>query len=43
MVIRSMDPIKVGKYIAKLRRDKGITQEELAERINVSNKTISKW
>ncbi len=38
-----MDPIKVGKYIAKLRRDKGITQEELAERINVSNKTISKW
>ena len=38
-----MDPIKVGKFIASLRREKNMTQEELAEKINVSNKTVSKW
>ena len=38
-----MDPIKVGRFIANLRKEKGLTQEELAEKINVSNKTISKW
>ena len=38
-----MDPIKVGNFIASLRKEKNITQEELAERINVSSKTVSKW
>lgn len=38
-----MDPIKVGNYLASLRKEKNLTQEELAERINVSSKTISKW
>jgi len=38
-----MDPIKVGNYLASLRREKNLTQEELAERINVSSKTVSKW
>ena len=37
-----MDPIKVGNFIASLRKEKNITQEELAERINVSSKTVSK-
>lgn len=39
----SMNTEKVGKYISKLRKEKGLTQEELAERIGVNSKTISKW
>ena len=38
-----MDPIKVGSYLLCLRKERNLTQEELAERINVSSKTISKW
>ena len=33
----------IGKTIAELRKVKGWTQVELAERLNVSDKTISKW
>ena len=32
-----------GKFIAQKRKEKKLTQEQLAERIGVSNKTISKW
>ena len=35
--------IKMGKYIAKLRKAKGYTQKELSELLDVSDKTISKW
>ena len=38
-----MDLIKIGKFLAKLRREKNYTQEELGERIEVTNKTISRW
>ncbi|MBQ9937985.1 MAG: helix-turn-helix transcriptional regulator, partial [Oscillospiraceae bacterium] len=38
-----MDQIKVGKFIAQLRKEKGITQEELGRRIGVTNKTVSRW
>lgn len=38
-----MDSKKFGKYIAELRKEKGWTQEELADKMCVSNKTISKW
>lgn len=38
-----MDNISTGKRIAELRKSKGLTQQELAERLNLSNKTISKW
>ena len=38
-----MDSKKIGKLIAKRRKEKGMTQGELAERLSVSNKTISKW
>lgn len=38
-----MDCDKVGKYLTELRKEKGLTQEQLAEIIGVSNKTISKW
>lgn len=34
---------KTGKFIAKLRKEQNMTQEELAERIGVNAKTISKW
>lgn len=38
-----MDNIKTGKLIAELRKQKGLTQQELADLLNLSNKTISKW
>jgi transcriptional regulator with XRE-family HTH domain len=33
----------VGKFISKLRKSKGLTQNELADKLNISNKTVSKW
>ncbi len=38
-----MDQIKTGKLIAALRKEKGLTQEELGRRLGVSNKTVSRW
>lgn len=38
-----MDQVKIGKFIAQLRRDAGLTQEALGQRIGVSNKTVSRW
>ncbi len=38
-----MEQIKTGKFIAKKRKELNLTQEQLAERLGVSNKTISKW
>ena len=38
-----MDQIAIGKFIAKKRKEKNFTQEQLAERLGVSNKTVSKW
>lgn len=38
-----MDNGKLGKFLAELRREKGLTQEKLAELIDCDNKTISKW
>ena len=35
--------VAVGSSIARLRREKGMTQAELAERINYSDKAVSKW
>ena len=35
--------LKYGKAIRQLRQKKGISQEELANRLNVSRQTISKW
>ncbi len=34
---------KVGKLIAEIRKEKGLTQHELADRLLVSDKTVSKW
>ena len=38
-----MDTTKTGSYLAALRKDAGMTQQETADRLGVSNKTISKW
>lgn len=37
-----MEQIKTGKFIAKKRKELNLTQEQLAERLGVSNKTILK-
>lgn len=38
-----MDQVKIGNFISELRKEKGLTQKQLAEGIGVSDKTISKW
>lgn len=38
-----MDNTKIGKLIYTLRKEKGLTQLQLAERMNISDKTVSKW
>ena len=38
-----MDQIKTGKFIATLRKEKDLTQEQLGEKLGVTNKTISRW
>lgn len=38
-----MDQIKIGKFIAECRKDKHLTQEQLAEILNTTNKSVSKW
>ena len=38
-----MNQQATGKFIAQKRKEKNLTQEQLAERLGVSNKTVSKW
>ena len=38
-----MDQEKIGKFIAELRKEKNITQEQLAEKLGVTSKSISRW
>ena len=38
-----MDQKKIGTFLKELRKEKGITQEELAEHLNVSNRSVSRW
>ena len=38
-----MDTLKIGRYIQRLRKSAGMTQKELAERLNVSFQAVSKW
>lgn len=38
-----MDAAKTGGYLAMLRKTNGMTQQEAAEQLGVSNKTVSKW
>lgn len=38
-----MDQIKIGAFIKELRKENGLTQEQLAEKLNVSGRTVSRW
>ena len=38
-----MNQERIGRYIARKRREKNLTQEQLSERLGISNKTVSKW
>ena len=38
-----MDTIKIGNFLAELRKEQGLTQEVLGEKLGVTNKTVSRW
>ena len=38
-----MDQLKIGKFIADCRKEKGLTQWQLAEKLGITDKAISKW
>lgn len=38
-----MDQVKIGKFIAECRKHKNMTQAELAEKLNITDRAISKW
>ena len=38
-----MDQIKIGKFIAKCRKENNLTQMQLAEKLNITDRAISKW
>ena len=38
-----MNQENIGKFIASLRKEKHLTQEQLAERLEVNNRSVSRW
>ena len=38
-----MDQEKIGRFIAELRKENSLTQKELAEKLNVSDRTVGNW
>lgn len=38
-----MDQIKIGSFMKELRKERGLTQEQLAEKFSVSRRTVSRW
>ncbi|MBO5926441.1 MAG: helix-turn-helix transcriptional regulator [Clostridia bacterium] len=38
-----MDQVKIGKFIAELRKNNNLTQMQLAEKLNITDRAISKW
>lgn len=38
-----MDQVKIGKFIQAMRKERSLTQRTLAEKLNISDKTVSKW
>ena len=41
--VKVMNQKKIGSFIATIRKEKGLTQYDLAEKLSVSNKAVSKW
>lgn len=38
-----MDQIKMGKFISELRKEKGLTQREIGDMLNITDNSVSKW
>ncbi len=38
-----MDQLKIGKFIAERRKNAGLTQKQLAEKLNITDRAVSKW
>ena len=38
-----MDQIKIGAFLKKLRNDNQMTQEQIAEKLGVSQRSVSRW
>ena len=38
-----MDQVKIGKFISECRRAQGLTQIQLAEKLNITDRAVSKW
>ena len=38
-----MDQVKIGKFISECRKKKNLTQSQLAEKLNITDRAVSKW
>ena len=38
-----MNQAKIGKFISECRKQKGLTQNQLAEKLGITDKAVSKW
>ena len=38
-----MDQVKIGRFIQEKRKEKKLTQSEVAEKLNITDRAISKW
>ena len=38
-----MNQMKIGSFLKELRKENELTQEQLAEKLNVSNRSVSRW
>ena len=38
-----MDPVKMGKFIAELRKEKGLSQKDIADKFGINDSSVSKW
>lgn len=41
--VKNMNNTKIGAFLKELRKEKGFTQEQLAEQLNVSRRSVSRW
>lgn len=41
--VSDMDTKMIGSFLKELRKENNMTQEQLGERIGVTNKTVSRW
>lgn len=39
----AVDQKRIGRFLKELRKEKGLTQEQMAERLGVSGRTVSRW